>query len=155
MDFGDAGFWTADWFWGVVLILVTVAFHVVGLMLINRGVVLVLNRAPAGAACEGGRHLFLSIAIMGVVAILATLLHGIEGAIWAQAYRSLGALADDRTAMLYSINAMTSFGHASLFLEARWRMMGALEALNGMLLFGLSTAFLFATMHRLRLFGSS
>ena len=30
------------------------------------------------------------------------------------------------------------------FLEQRWQMMGALEALNGMLLFGLTTAFLFA-----------
>jgi hypothetical protein len=57
--------------------------------------------------------------------------------------------------MLYSISAMTSYGHASVFLEARWQLMGALEALNGMLLFGLSTAFLFATMHKLRLFGPS
>jgi hypothetical protein len=42
--------------------------------------------------------------------------------------------------MLYSL----SYGHANLFLETNWQMMGALESLNGMLLFGLTTAFLFA-----------
>ncbi|MGA7873458.1 MAG: hypothetical protein WCA22_21430 [Candidatus Binatus sp.] len=33
--------------------------------------------------------------VMGVTALLATLLHGIEGVIWAAAYRFLGALPDD------------------------------------------------------------
>ena len=46
--------------------------------------------------------------------------------------------------MLYSLNAITSYGHVSSFLEARWQLMGALEALNGWLLFGLTAAFLFA-----------
>jgi hypothetical protein len=31
-------------------------------------------------------------------------------------------------------------------LEGPWRMMGALEAMGGMLLFGISTAFVFAAM---------
>jgi hypothetical protein len=45
--------------------------------------------------------------------------------------------------MLYSMGAMTTYGHQSLFLEDRWRLLGTIEALNGWLLFGLSTAFLF------------
>ena len=36
------------------------------------------------------------------------------------------------------------YGHESVLPEQHWQMMGALEALNGMLLFGLTTAFLFA-----------
>jgi hypothetical protein len=86
---------------------------------------------------------------MGITALLAAVLHGIEGTTWAAAYRLLGALPDNRSAMLYSINAMTSYGHTSLVLEARWQLMGALEALNGMLLFGLTTAFLFAIIQRI------
>jgi hypothetical protein len=46
--------------------------------------------------------------------------------------------------MLYSLSAITSYGHASLFLKEHWQLMGALEALSGTLLFGLTTAFLFA-----------
>jgi hypothetical protein len=55
---------------------------------------------------------------------------------------------------------MTTYGHESISLERHWQMMGALEALNGMLLFGLTTAFLFAMIqevwqgHRRRQFGN-
>lgn len=150
MDLSDTGGWTADWIWGVALILVTVGFHVAGLMLINRMVVAVLS-----GAAERRRYLPLLIVIMGIVAILATILHGLEGVIWALAYRAVGALPENRSAMLYSISSMTSYGHADIFLAARWQMMGALEALNGMLLFGMTTAFLFATMQKLRLFDPS
>ena len=53
-------------------------------------------------------------------------------------------MPDTKSAMLYSLNAITSYGHANLFLEDKWQLMGALEALNGELLFGLTAAFLFA-----------
>ena len=55
--------------------------------------------------------------------------------------------------MLYSLNALTSYGHTNLSLEDHWHLMGALEALNGWLLFGLTTAFLFAMMEKLWLLG--
>jgi len=67
----------------------------------------------------------------------------------------LGALPDTRTAMLYSLSAITSYGHANLYLENRWQLMGALEALDGMLLFGLTTAFLFAMIQRVWPLGRS
>lgn len=41
---------------------------------------------------------------------------------------------------------MTTFGHASLQFSDRWQVSGTLEALNDMLLLGLTTAFLYATM---------
>jgi len=44
--------------------------------------------------------------------------------------------------MLYSMNAMTAYGSSGLDLQPHWKMMGALEAANGLLLFGISTAFL-------------
>jgi hypothetical protein len=50
--------------------------------------------------------------------------------------------------MLYSLEAMTSYGHENLFLASHWRMLGALEALSGWILFGLTTAFLFAVIQR-------
>ena len=41
---------------------------------------------------------------------------------------------------------MTTRGASGLMLEQHWRMMGALEAANGMLLFGISTAYILAVM---------
>ncbi|MGD0117783.1 MAG: hypothetical protein ABSD30_06945 [Candidatus Binatus sp.] len=143
MNPNPLGTWIGDWAWSLPLIVLTVVIHVCGLALIGGKFVSVLEKSV-------GRSRFIpkfAIVIGGTV-LLATLLHGIEGAIWAAAYRFLGALPDARSAMLYSLSAMTSYGHANLFLKDRWQLMGALEALNGMLLFGLTTAFLFAIIQR-------
>jgi hypothetical protein len=50
--------------------------------------------------------------------------------------------------MLYSLEAITSFGHADVYLEDRWRVLGAVEAVNGLILFSLTTAFLFAAIQQ-------
>ena len=86
--------------------------------------------------------------VMGTVTLLATTLHAFEAGIWAGAYLFIGALPDGTSAMLYSLNAITSYGHANLVLEDHWQLMGAMEALNGWLLFGLTTALLFGIIHK-------
>ena len=45
--------------------------------------------------------------------------------------------------MLYSLDAMTTYGQSEIYLLAPWRLMGSLEALDGWILFGLTTAFMF------------
>jgi hypothetical protein len=130
--------WITDWAWSLPLILLTVVIHVFGLGVINEKVVRTLSRST------GRRGLVPRFAIvMGAAVLLMTALHGIEGMAWAVAYLFLGAVPDAKAGMLYSLNAMTTYGHESVSLAPQWQMMGALEALNGMLLFGLTTAFLF------------
>ena len=94
-------------------------------------------------------HRAMFLTITSCMTLSAAVLHGTEAALWALVYRFLKALPDYRVAILYSLNAITSYGHANLQLEDRWHLMGAMESLNGWLLFGLSTAFLFAMMQRL------
>ena len=79
---------------------------------------------------------------------LLTVLLAFEATLWAAAYRTLGALPDGRAALLFSLNAFTSYGHTELHLAPHWRLMGALEGLNGLLLFGLTTAFLYGLIQR-------
>jgi hypothetical protein len=138
-----AGTWIGDWIGGLPLIMLTVAIHVCGLAVIGERVVSALSDTV-------GHHRFMLkfALVMGVTSLLATALHGIEGVIWAAAYRLLDAIPDRRSAMLYSLSALTTYGHANLYLKAQWQLMGALEALDGMLLFGLTTAFLFAMIQR-------
>ena len=143
VDIEQAG-WSSDWAWGLPLIVLTVLLHVSGLGLISQRVV----RGNVGRKIEGLRPRFAFVLVVGATTLLATCLHGIEAGIWAAAYRILGALPDARSAMLYSLNAMTSYGHTNLQLPDHWHLMGALEALNGWLLFGLSTAFLFAVIEK-------
>ena len=149
MNAVDVGGWNANWAWGLALIVLNVVIHVIGLALIYERVVYVLS-----GVMEHRRFIPKFVVVIGMAALLATLLHGIEAADWATAYRLLGALPDYKSAMLYSLSAMTSLGHANLFLEEQWQLMGALEALNGMLLFGLTTAVLFAMIQRVWPLGS-
>jgi hypothetical protein len=120
-----------------------VIFHAYGLGLINKEVVF-----RSSVKVQPGQLPSASIFVIGVTALSATILHALEGTIWALAYRFLGASPDNKSAMLYSLNAITSFGHADIHLAPHWEMMGALEALNGWILFGLTTAFLFTVVQR-------
>lgn len=142
------GLWRDSWEWGVPLIVVTVLIHVLSLGLIHqRGVRLI------GQMTER-RHPMLAFAeVMGTTTLFATILHALEAGIWAASYQFLGALPDFKSAMLYSLNAITSYGHESLFLESHWQLLGAIEALNGCLLFGLTTAFLFGMIQKVWLLG--
>jgi hypothetical protein len=133
--------WSADWAWGLPLIVLTTLIHVFGLSLIRGRVVRHFDRIS-----QMHHPTAVFVAVMGATTLSTTVLHIAEAGIWAFAYKSLGALQDYRTAMLYSLNAITSYGHTNISLEDYWHFMGALEALNGWLLFGLSTAFLFGVI---------
>jgi hypothetical protein len=136
--------WAANWMWGLPLIVLVVIMHAAGLGLINNKI------ASKLGSTRGFREpSAFSVLIVGAVVLAVTVLHGLEGLIWALAYSVLGALPDYKSAMLYSLNAITSYGHDNLTLEPRWAMMGALEALNGCIMFGLTTAFLFTLMQKL------
>jgi hypothetical protein len=129
--------------WGLPLIVLIVIMHAAGLGLINKKIALRLD----GARGFGGLSL-TSVLVVGAVVLAVTILHGFEGLAWAGAYRILGALQDSKSAVLFSLNAITSYGHEDLRLEPRWELMGALEALNGCIMFGLTTAFLFTVMQK-------
>jgi hypothetical protein len=135
--------WGRDWVWGVPIIALNVVIHVFCLALFTQKIENMLH------GFKSHRHFVPAFAlIMGVAVIFVTGLHILEGAVWATAYRLVDALPDNKSAMLYSLGALTTYGHANVFLDPKWQMMGALEALNGMLLFGLTTAFLFAMIQR-------
>lgn len=139
MDSLDAMPWSSDWAWSLPLILLNVVIHVFGLALIYDAFVLVLHEIDV-------RRRFMArfAGVMGVAVLLIIVLHAFEAIAWALAYRMLEVFPDNKMAMLYSLGAMTGFGAGNLSLPAHWQMMGVLQSLAGLLLFGLTTAFMFA-----------
>lgn len=135
----QAASWRDDWAWSLPLIVLTVVIHVFGLALLHERVV-----RSVGRIVERRDFTLLFAGVMGVAVLLITVLHATEGSVWATAYWLLGALPDIRSAMLFSLGAMTTYGGSDLDLQTHWRLMGSLEALNGIILFGLTTAFLFS-----------
>jgi hypothetical protein len=80
-----------------------------------------------------------------VLAMLATLTaHLIEIALWAKVCVLCGEFADFGTAYYHSAVNYTTLGYGDLVMTPHWRFLGPPEAANGMLLFGVSTAMLFA-----------
>jgi hypothetical protein len=43
----------------------------------------------------------------------------------------------------------TTLGYGDVVMSASWRLLGPLESADGMLMFGLTTAMIFAVIHRL------
>ena len=140
-DYAAAEAWSNNWAWGLPLIVLTVLVHAFSLVVIRDRVVLELPLLLRARRSE-----FVLALLMIVAVLLLTVLHAVEASAWARAYVALGVRPDAASAMLYSLSAMTSYGHADVFLAQHWQLMGAIEALNGMMLFGLSTAFLFAVL---------
>jgi hypothetical protein len=135
------GTWRKDWAWGLPLIVLTMVIHVLCLGLIHHRV----SRVSSGITCHPTARF---VVVMGASTLFATFLHGLEACVWAVAYRLLDALPDFGSAILYSLGAMISYGHENISLEVHWQLMGALESLNGWLLFGLTTAFLFGMVEK-------
>lgn len=124
---------------GVPLIVLTVILHVLGLAIIQHNVL------RFHAATMRNWHTVYGFAlVMGVATLFATCLQAIEATIWGVAYLLIDALPNVKVAMLYSMGAMTTYGHENLHVEPWWQMFGAVEALSGRLLFGLTTALLFS-----------
>lgn len=134
-----------DWVWGLSLIVLTTMVHASGVVILA-----LVEMRFRGRLEKRGLGLrpavLIVIGAVGAVGLALAVLHGIEYAIWAVAYVWTGALDTPTHALLYSIDSMTTRGASGLALQPQWHIMGALEAADGMLLFGISTAYLFAVM---------
>ena len=136
---------SVSWIWGLSLIALTVAIHAMGVV----AIALLLERLRNRVGNWRPDLRYTVPFIVGLVAsagLLLAVLHGGEAAIWAAAYVWLGALDSPFEAILYSVDSMSTRGSSGLALQSHWRIMGALEAVDGMLLFGISTAYIFAVM---------
>jgi hypothetical protein len=136
--------WYTNWIASLPLILLTVMVHVSGLAVIRNRAIDLVARAAARRCSD-----FVFTLMIGCTVLLVTVLHAIDAALWGVAYLLLGAVPDSRSAMLYSLGAMTTFGNTSVNLEAQWQLMGVVESLNGVILFGFTVATLFSINERI------
>ncbi|MCC7272315.1 MAG: two pore domain potassium channel family protein [Alphaproteobacteria bacterium] len=99
-------------------------------------------RPHESAARQATAILFV---VLGLVAI-----HTCEIWLYGVVYLALGAMPDFETALYFSTASFTTIGYGDVVLGARWRMVGAIEGANGLLLFGWSSAFLISLTGQIR-----
>ena len=133
--------WADDWAWGVPIIVLTVLVHSVLLFGMRYRMVAAL------ATYYDEEHFSFPFVVATAISVLfVTVLLAVEAALWAGVYVAVGAQPDWSRSMLFSLEAMTTFGHADIYLTPHWQFLGALEALNGVILIGLTTAFLYSLL---------
>ena len=88
----------------------------------------------------------LVFVVLGLLGI-----HTVEIWLYGLMFWAIGAIPDFETALYFSTVTFTTIGYGDVVLDKKWRMFGAIEAANGLILFGWSTAFLFSVTTRLRM----
>jgi hypothetical protein len=136
----------ASWSVGLSLIVLTIAIHTTAVVLMAFGLETRVRVRVDTHQPDRLRAIPSMIGHIGAVAVILAALHGLEGVLWASAYWGLGALDSLTDASVYALATMTTFEIPGLTLPPRFQMLSALEAMNGVLLFGISTAFLFAVI---------
>ncbi len=135
----------ASWIWGLSLIALTIAIQATGVVMM--ALVLARLRPRMEHRSLGPwRVVPVVIGVVAVVGLLLAVLLVMEATVWAGAYLWMGAVGTLADAMFYSVGAMTTAGAPGVTLAAHWRMVGVLESAGGMLLFGISTAYIFTVM---------
>lgn len=88
----------------------------------------------------------VNVMLLYTVLLLLTLAYFAETLIWAWLFMLLGEFEDFKTAIYHSGVNFVTLGYGDVVMSPRWRMLGPLEAANGILMFGLSTAVMTAAV---------
>jgi hypothetical protein len=124
---------------GAILILLTSAVHAGGMALSFR---FIHNHATIA----GSRlHLNRVVRVGGVVLIMY-LIAIMEVLIWGVAYLAFDAIEGFEKAIYFSAVTFTTLGYGDVVLDGSRRLLSSLEAINGIIMFGWSTAIVIAAV---------
>jgi voltage-gated potassium channel Kch len=97
---------------------------------------------------QSGQRLWSWTRLFVQLAGAIVFLHLIEVSVWAWFYVAQGAMPGVQAALYFSGVTYTTTGYGDLVLPTEWRLLGAVEALTGILMCGWSTAFFVAVVSR-------
>jgi voltage-gated potassium channel Kch len=129
-----------------LMVAMSVIMHLVGL-----GALVALMRRHHRRFGQNPKRLPQLIAILGAAFGLFAL-HTLEIWTYAILYVWIGALPDFDDALYFSTTTYTTLGYGDIVLPRTWRLVGAIESANGIILLGWSTAFFVSVINRIRLF---
>jgi hypothetical protein len=96
-----------------------------------------------------GAGLFAQVGPLLVVMIATTLANFAQIVIWGSLFIFLGEFGTVYESIYHSAVNFTSLGYGDVVMSKRWKLMGPLEAVNGILMLGMTSAALVAIMHHL------
>lgn len=128
---------------GAGLVVFTIFIHALAL---SAALKFVRHEKQLGRA---GANFWSDFAIVALAMSMLLAAHLIEIAFWAVLFIICGEFHNFGTAYYHSAVNYTTLGYGDFIMTASWRLLGPIEAADGMLLFGVSTAIIFAVIQRL------
>lgn len=126
---------------GLSVSAVNIAIHA----LVMAAVIRVLNSLKT--TLRSWPWLHLMIVMIGTALVLMTA-HVAEVLVWSGTYRLVGAAPALSNSTYFAFVNYTTLGYGDIVPVAGWRLLGPITAMNGVLLFGWSTAVLYAVLWR-------
>ena len=90
-----------------------------------------------------------TLRLIGIMTATVSILmagHLLEITIWSIAYQFVGAAPEASDSLYFAFVNYTTLGYGDVLPVERWRLLGPLAAMNGVLLFGWSTAVIFQVL---------
>jgi Ion channel len=126
------------------MVVLTVLIHGAGITALARGLRIETN--------DNAEHHHFSVkraAVILIIVLALFTLHGIEIWLYAAVYLLIDAVQNLEAAVYYSTITYASIGFGDTEMARPWRLVGAIEGINGVLLLGWSTAFFVTVVARL------
>ena len=126
---------------GTIVTVITIMVHA----LVTVGAVGIARSAGLRHTTRPRLHL---MAVMVGVAAVLMIAHTLEMLAWALAYAIVGAAPDDSDLLYFAFVNYTTLGYGDITPVQAWRLIGPMTAMNGILMFGGSTAVLFEVLRK-------
>ncbi len=130
-----------------VMVTLTVAIHGAGLVLLTQLLRLEAKHEESGHLHPASLRGWVTL-LFAVLALVGT--HGVEIWLYAFLYLAIGAIETLRDAVYFSTITYGAIGYDDAVMAERWRLVSAIEGINGILMIGWSTAFLIRIVGLLR-----
>src|SRR5258707_14780688 len=88
------------------------------------------------------------MAVLVACAVALMVAHTLEVVVWASAYAIVGAAPADSDLLYFAFVNYTTLGYGDITPVQTWRLTGPMTAMNGILMFGWSTAVLFEVLRK-------
>jgi len=130
----------------LIQLLVGSAVSTINIMLHATVTMIAIRIARTAARRSSSRPLLYLAGVMIATSLVLMAAHTLEVFVWSVTYAIVNAAPDDANLVYFAFVNYTTLGYGDVTPLAKWRLLGPITAMNGVLMFGWSTALIFEVL---------
>jgi len=130
----------------LIQLLVGSAVSAINTMLHATVTMIAIRIARTAARRSSSRPLLYLAGVMIATSLVLMAAHTLEVFVWSVTYAIVNAAPDDANLVYFAFVNYTTLGYGDVTPLAKWRLLGPITAMNGVLMFGWSTALIFEVL---------